>query len=481
MKITPVILCGGSGTRLWPLSRQYYPKQFLKLAGDETLFQQSISRLIGLATKHLQIEEILIITNESHRFIVLEQIKFMNLTVPIRILLEPKPRNTAPALTLAALASHNKNTESVLVVTPADHYIKDHKKFKLTVQEAIKVVEKNTIVTIGIKPTRPETGFGYIHFKGNSLVKNVIAFREKPSITNAEKMIKQGNHAWNSGIFILHSNTWLASIHKANSFISEAISHAWQKKIIDQKFERPDKDSFNKSPTDSIDYSVMEKFRELEINVKLILLNTTWSDLGSFDSLDNLEIKDNDGNIFKGDVVSINTKNTIAMTEKNNISLLGVKNLIVIQTSDNVLVANKDDAQSIKELVKVLKKNHQYLLKEHTRVNRPWGWFELIDVGHNYKVKKIHVNPGASLSYQSHRYRNEHWVSVKGKATVIRDDIKFFLKHNESTFIKKNVKHQLMNSTKDSLEIIEVQTGNKLIEEDIIRFHDSYGRSTSDT
>lgn len=476
MKITPVILCGGSGTRLWPLSRQHYPKQFLKLVGDTTLFQQSVSRAIALQNNHIQIEEILIVTNENHRFLVLEQLDDLKLKIPVRILLEPEPKNTAPALTLAALAAQDSNPDSILVVTPADHYVKDLHQFTQTMHEAIKAVQDKVIVTLGINPTRPDIGFGYIHYEGNDVVKNALTFKEKPELAAAKKMIELGQHAWNGGMFILQSKTWLDEIEESNAEIFKTVQKAWHKKDKDQWFERPNSELFKHSPSDSIDYAVMEKVNELGIDTKLVVLDAGWSDLGSFDALDEIEQKDKDGNIFKGDVVSLNTKNSIAITSKKNVSLLGVSDLIVIETADSVLVANKNDAQSIKELVSLLGKNHQPLLSEHLRVNRPWGWFETIDEGLNFKVKRILVSPGAKLSYQSHAYRNEHWVVIQGKATIIQDGKQMNLDHNESTYIKKGVKHQLMNLEKKQLEIIEVQTGTKVIEEDIQRFIDDYGR-----
>ena len=476
MKITPVILCGGSGTRLWPLSRQHYPKQFLKLVGESTLFQQCITRAIALQNNDIQVEEILIVTNENHRFLVLEQLDELKLKVPSRILLEPEPKNTAPALTLAAFGAKDTNPDSVLVVTPADHYVKDSHRFTKAMHEAIKAVQDKVIVTFGINPTRPDTGFGYVYFEGDAAVKSVLTFKEKPELKAAQQMIEQGHHAWNGGMFILHSKTWLNAIEQSNAEIFNIVQNSWQNKNKDEWFERPDRELFKQSPLDSIDYGVMEKAKELCVDVKLVILDAGWSDLGSFGALDEIEAKDKDGNVFKGDVVSLNVQNTIAITSKKNISLLGVDNLIVIETADSVLVANKNDAQSIKELVRLLEKNHQTLLNEHTKVNRPWGWFETIDEGKNFKVKKIQVNPGGKLSYQSHKYRNEHWVVVKGNATIIKDGEKLILNHDESTFINKGVKHQLMNIGSETLEIIEVQTGLKVVEDDITRYEDKYGR-----
>jgi mannose-1-phosphate guanylyltransferase/mannose-6-phosphate isomerase len=364
----------------------------------------------------------------------------------------------------------------VIVVTPADHFVKNLNQFTQAIHEAIKSAKEKTIVTLGINPTRPDTGFGYIHFEGDDLVKNVLSFKEKPESKAAQQMVDEGQHAWNGGMFILQSKTWLDAIQQINPKIYTSIKKAWQNKNKDQWFERPDAELFKQSPSDSIDYAVMEKVQEFKVDVKLVVLNAGWSDLGSFDALDDIEEKDQDGNIFKGDVVSLNSKNTIAITSKKNLSLLGVENLIVIETADSFLVANKNDAQSIKDLVKLLEKNHQPLLNEHKKVNRPWGWFETIDEDSNFKVKRIQVNSGARLSYQSHRFRNEHWVVIKGKATIIQDGTEMTLEHDQSTYIKKDVKHQLINHENINLEIIEVQTGLKVIEEDIQRFEDIYGR-----
>jgi len=476
MKISPIILCGGSGTRLWPLSRKNFPKQFLKLVGDSTLFQQSVNRALALENNNIQIEEVLIITNENHRFLVLEQLDELNLKAPVRILLEPEPKNTAPALTLAALAAQDFNSDSILVVTPADHYVKDLNQFTQAMHEAIKAVQEKTIVTLGINPTHADTGFGYIDYKGDGNVKDVFTFKEKPKLESAKQMIDLGQHAWNGGIFILKPKTWIDAIQTCNIEIFTSITHAWQHKKADQFFERPNSEYFKQSPSDSIDYAVMEKINELDVVVKLVLLDAGWSDLGSFAALDEIAEKDKGSNIFKGDVVCINTKNTIAIASKKNISLLGVKNLIVMETADSVLIANKNDAQSIKDLVKVLEKKHQHLLDVHTRVNRPWGWFETLEETSTFKVKRIHINSGKSISLQRHQHRSESWVVVQGEATVIKDRQEFVLKQNESTYIEKNEVHRLSNNTNDILQIIEVQSGIYLGEDDIIRFDDQYGR-----
>jgi len=476
MKITPLILCGGSGTRLWPLSRQYYPKQFLRLAGKSTLFQQSVARAVALQSTNIELNEILIVTNEQHRFLVLEQLDEMKLNIKTRILLEPKPLNTAPALTLAALASQDQDLESILVVTPADHFIKDEVKFVEAMHLAIGTVQDKMIITLGIKPTQPDIGLGYIAYLGDGLIKTVQSFTEKPNIEKAQAMLSTGNYAWNAGIFILKSQTWDDAIQQAEPKIHDAIIQSWQQKSVDRWFERPNEKSFNQSPSNSIDYAVMEQAQDLGLDLRLVELDAGWSDLGSFDALDDILDRDENQNITQGDVVSIQSKNNIALSTKKNISLVGVENLIVIETADAVLVADKKDAQSIKKLVQLLEKNHSYLLKEHTRVYRPWGWFETMDEGPNFKVKRIQINPSKSISLQKHQQRSEHWVVVRGQASIIKDDQTITLLENESTYIKKNQIHRLTNNTKGILQVIEVQTGNYLGEDDIERIDDYYGR-----
>ena len=289
-------------------------------------------------------------------------------------------------------------------------------------------------------------------------------------------MIEQGQHAWNGGMFIMQSKAWLDAIQQSNPEIFKSVNNAWQNKKTDQWFERPDAELFKQSPSDSIDYAVMEKTKELSLDLKLVVLDAGWSDLGSFDALDEIEDKDKDGNVFKGDVVSLNTKNTIAISSKKNISLLGISDLIVIETADSVLVANKKDAQSIKELVSLLEKNHQPLLNEHLRVNRPWGWFETIHEGLNFKVKRIQINPGKSISLQRHQKRSEHWVVVLGKAMVQKGNQEFELNQNQSIYININEVHRLSNKLNEILQIIEVQSGKYLGEDDVERLMDDFNR-----
>lgn len=474
--ITPIILCGGSGTRLWPLSRKNYPKQFLNLVADISLFQQTILRLIDLENIDTRIEEIIVITNENHRFLALEQLDNLNLKIPYKILLEPESKNTAPALTFAAFEAYDKNPNSVLVVTPADHYIKDLKKFILVIRKSIKSVQEKTIVTLGIKATRPDTGFGYIQYEGSHQVKDVLSFEEKPDFNKAKQFIDDGFYTWNSGIFLLQSHTWLNLIQQCNPFIYEPIRRAWEFKSVDKWFVRPNPELFQNSHADSIDYAVMEKIKDLDIQVKLYTLDVGWSDLGSFTALSEIKEKDQKGNIFQGDIVSLNTKNTFAISSKKNISLLGLDNLIIIETSDSILIANKNDADSVKNIVKILEKNNRHLIDDNKKVNRPWGWFEILEDSRNYKVKRIQINPRKSISLQRHKKRSEHWIVVQGEASIIKNHECFKLTVNQSIFIKKNEIHRISNNTENILQIIEVQTGEYLGEDDIERLEDLYGR-----
>ena len=475
-KITAVILCGGSGTRLWPLSRKNFPKQFLNLTGDKTLFQKTIERIVSIEDSKFQIEEILIVTNENHRFLVLEQLDALEVTMPTRILLEPTQRNTAPALTLAVIAAAERDPDSIIVAMPSDHYVKDLNSFLESMRLAICAVNDKTIVVLGIEPTSPNTGFGYIEFKGNCNVRDVIAFKEKPCLEEAKKMIEKGTFAWNGGIFIHQSKTWLHAIQESSPDIFDSINTSWQRRTTDEWFIRPDIKEFNGSRSISIDYAVMEEVSMLGIAVKLVLLNAGWSDLGSFSAIEEIESKDGSGNIFKGDILALNSKNNIAITSKKTISLLGVNDLIIVDSGDALLVANKKDSQSIKELVKLLEVNHSNLLDENRVINRPWGWFELIEEGSSHKVKHIQINPGRAISLQKHQKRSEHWVVVKGEAMITKDKKSFKLYENQSTFIEKDQIHRIENKTEKMLHIIEVQSGSYLGEDDIIRIEDKYGR-----
>ena len=474
--IIPVILCGGSGTRLWPLSRSSHPKQFIRLNGVFSLFQNTIKRLLKLNPKKININEIIIVTNEIHRFLVIEQLKDLEIKCNVKVILEPTAKNTAPALTLAALSAQEDHPDSILIVSPADHHIENRSVFRNALMLAVDSVEKNSIVTLGIKPKYPGTGFGYIKYDGNLKVKRVLDFKEKPDTNQAEKFIKSGQYAWNTGIFITNSSTWVSSLQKTNKKMYESVFESFKLKDVDDWFIRPNKIKFNNTPPDSIDYAVIEKFKDINLKILLIELNARWDDVGSFFALKEFLDEDKNNNFITGDVEMINSADNIVFSSKKNISLVGISDLIIVETSDAVLIANKNDAQNIKFLVDKIKKKNKKLVEEHTKIHRPWGWFETIEEGKNFKVKRIFLNPMATLSYQSHKFRNEHWVVVYGRATIIVDEQEFTLNVDESTYIKKGQKHQLQNTTNKPVEIIEVQTGKKITEDDIFRYKDVYGR-----
>ena len=471
--ITPVILCGGSGTRLWPLSRTNYPKQFIKFNDDFTLFQKTIIRLQLLSNKFFSINEVLIMTNEKNRYLVLEQLEKININLKFRIILEPISLNTAPSLTLASLAAPDSN----LIVLPSDHYIKNDKTFKSSIHKSIRHLEDNFIFLLGAKPTSTNSSYGYIIYKGNEIIKNVTGFIEKPDSNLAKKLITDENCLWNLGIFILRSNTWLNAVSVTNKLMYENVKKSWKKKTIDNLFERPHKVSFSKSPSNSIDYAVIEKALSINLKIKLIELKTEWSDLGEFSSLDSIYKKNSNGNTLQGSVFEKDTCNTTVIGSNKNISLLGVRDLIIVDTKDALLIINKNSQSSMKELINIIRKINVDILTEHTTAHRPWGKFDLILNERNSKIKKITVKPKSELSYQSHKYRNEHWIVLKGVATIKKNGKTFKIKKDESTYIAKGDKHRLINNENIDLEIIEVQTGVKVSEKDIIRYDDIYGRN----
>ena len=387
--ITPIVLCGGCGTRLWPLSRTNYPKQFIKLIGNFTLFQKTIIRLQLLNNKSFSIDEVLIITNEQHRFLVLEQLEKINVNLKFRIILEPISLNTAPSLTLASLAAPDSN----LVVLPSDHYIKNDKAFKSAIHKSIRYLDDHFIFLLGSKPKSAKISYGYITFKGNEIIKNVTGFIEKPDSISAGKLIANENCLWNLGIFILRSNTWLNAISTTNKLMYENIKKSWKKKTIDNLFERPHKVSFSKSPSNSIDYAVIEKALSINLKIKLIELKTEWSDLGEFSSLDTIYKKNRHGNTLQGSVIEKDTRNTTVIGSNKNITLLGVRDLIIVDTKDALLIINKNSQSSMKELINMIKKINVDILTEYSTVHRPWGKFDLILNERNSKIKKITVKP----------------------------------------------------------------------------------------
>lgn len=478
LKITPVILAGGSGTRLWPLSRAGFPKQFLCLLERESLFQQSVLRLNDISASDLEVSETLIITNEEHRFLALEQLREIS-KISAKLLLEPVGRNTAPALTLAALQATSKGDDPILLVSPADQTIINKDAYIKAIQNSIRVAADGHIVILGVDPNKPEIGFGYIKKTGSSGQYNeyeVEQFVEKPDIDTATQYLSSGNFLWNSGIFILRASAWLNALNFFRPDILNATIQSFSKRNIDDNFIRPDKLLFEKIANDSIDYSVIEKCPRSSFSIKIIPLDAGWNDLGSWDAVWQNGVQDNEGNILYGDSMIEDTENTLVYASHRLVGVIGVSDLIIIETADAVLIADRNMSQHVKKIVNKLQSNNRQERSLHRKVSRPWGWYDSLEEGDRFKVKRIQVNPGASLSLQHHTKRAEHWVVVKGIASVECGSKSFILHENESTFIPLGEKHRLSNFGKEPLEIIEVQSGSYLGEDDIIRLGDNYGR-----
>ena len=487
MKVQPVILSGGAGTRLWPLSREQYPKQLLSFRGEHTLLQDTVQRLDGLSKLVGQVAEPIIVCNEQHRFLVAEQMRFIDCN-PVAILLEPIGRNTAPALTVAALASMKMENDGILLVMPADHVITNIDQYHQAVNEAVILAEKGMLVTFGIVPTSAETGFGYIH-KGKLLASLTSeasalgpqsyfldAFVEKPDAATAQAYVDSGEYLWNSGMFVMRASVWLEQLEKCQPDMLVACRKAYQAASDDLDFIRLETKAFEGCPADSIDYAVMEKLGATEAAV--VPLDADWSDLGAWSAIWEVGESSPDGNVTKGDVLSHGCRNSLFYSEHRLVAGVGVENLLVVETADAVLVAHKDHAQDVKKIVEQLKADGRSERLVHRQVFRPWGSYEGVDAGERFQVKRIVVKPGASLSLQMHHHRAEHWIVVKGTAKVTCGDKEFLLAENQSTYIPIGEKHRLENPGTLPLEIIEVQSGGYLGEDDIVRFEDVYGRES---
>jgi mannose-1-phosphate guanylyltransferase/mannose-6-phosphate isomerase len=492
INVTPVILCGGSGTRLWPLSRSGFPKQFLCLKGDESLFQQAARRLANLSAPDMQVAPPLIVTGEEHRFLASEQLREAGIDIGAA-LLEPAGRNTAPALTLAALSAlaaseaENQEVDPVLVVTPADQTVLDTAAFTAAITAAIRQAQAGDIVILGIPPDAPETGYGYVQVAPSSRdakeklpIHQVTAFTEKPDLETAQKYLSEGNYFWNAGIFILKASTWIAALKTFRPDILQATQNAWQARGLDNnsvtQFIRPGKAEFEAIPAESIDYAVMEKCPESNFAIHMVPLNAGWSDLGAWDAVWKVLTKDAQGNAHIGDVLTTDTRNTLVHASHRLVSLVGVEDLIVIETPDAVMVAKKNRSQDVKHIVNALNTNGREEHALHRKVHRPWGWYDSVDEGGCFKVKRILVKPGAALSLQKHHHRAEHWIVVKGSAEITNGEKVLTLSENQSTYIPSGELHRLKNPGASPLEIIEVQSGSYLGEDDIVRFEDHYGR-----
>ena len=470
--ITPIIMAGGTGSRLWPLSRELYPKQFLKVIGEQSMLQQTIARLSGLEHKAP-----MLICNEEHRFIAAEQMRIGGFEHS-GIILEPIGRNTAPAIALAALQAVSnaaEGEEPILLVLAADHVIENIAAFESAVQRALPYALEDQLVTFGIVPTAPETGYGYIKAgKQNGNAFTVSEFVEKPNLATAQKYISNGSYYWNSGMFLFKASRYLKELEVFSpemlSICKQAIANP--KQDLDLDFVRVDKDIFETCPDDSIDYAVMEKSQ----NVMVVPMDAGWSDVGSFSSLWEVSAKDNNKNVIKGDVISVDSTNNYIYAENKLVSTVGVDNLVIIETKDAILVADKDQVQNVKTIVKKLKDAGRTEHKLHREVYRPWGKYDSIDFGKRDQVKRITVKPGEKLSIQKHHHRSEHWIVVSGTASVLNGDKTILVTEDESTYIPLGTIHALENPGKIPLEMIEVQTGSYLGEDDIVRFEDRYGR-----
>lgn len=478
MLIQPVVLSGGSGTRLWPLSREKYPKQLLPLIGDDSLLQATVRRVEGLSGVQHTVP--MVVCNEEYRFVIAEQLRLMN--TPGAILLEPCGRNTAPALTLAALAAMRDGSDPILLVMPSDHVILDTPAFQAVVRQGAELADAGAVVTFGITPDSPETGYGYIQggtAVGDSAAQAITRFVEKPDAATAQAYLDDGSYFWNSGLFMMRASVWLAAIEICRNDILAACIAAWEQGSIDGEFLRVGKTAFAQCPKDSIDYAVMERLVEgndaLPPGV-VIPLSAGWSDVGAWDALWDVLPKNDDGNVVQGDVVMLDCRNTLAMSEGRLLACLGVEDMVVVQTPDAVLVAHKSKTQAVKQIVDHLKREGRSEGELHRKVYRPWGSYDGVDVGERFLVKRIVVKPGSCLSLQMHHHRAEHWIVVRGTAKVTRGDSSFLVSENESTFIPLGTQHRLENPGRIPLEMIEVQSGSYLGEDDIVRFEDVYGR-----
>jgi len=466
--IVPVILSGGSGTRLWPLSRKLYPKQFLSLVNETTLFQDTVMRLPA------ETSDPVIICNEEHRFIVSEQLRQIK-SGNKGIILEPVGKNTAPAIALAAISLLNEGEDPTLLILSADHLIDGNEKFREAIEIASKVSEKGKIVTFGIHPNKPETGFGYIEVNNSkkSQYYNIVSFTEKPNFEIAKKYLASGVHYWNSGIFMFKASVYLRELEKYEPEIYAICKKSFTKRYNDLDFIRLDNKEFYKCPDKSIDYAIMEKTKTGVV----VPFNGNWSDIGSWQALWESKSKDSNNNFSEGDVILNEVSNSYVYSPNRLVSVNDLSDLIVIDTQDALLVSSMKNSQNIKTIVQKLKSENRSESDNHQKVYRPWGYYNLIDHGKGFQVKRIFVNSGAKLSLQRHEKRSEHWVIVKGVARVTCGEKVFQLKENESTYIPKGEIHRLENIKKTPLEVIEVQTGTYLGEDDITRLEDDYLRN----
>jgi len=464
LNIIPVILSGGYGTRLWPLSRKQYPKQYLSLAGNNTMLQETILRLNGIES----LANPIVVCNAGHRFLVAEQCQQIDMCNPT-ILLEPVGRNTAPAIAAAALQSIKKLDNAILLILPADHVIQDIKAFHKAINIASEQAQKGKLVTFGVVPTEANTGYGYIKSSKDGRVEKFV---EKPDLQTAQSYLKQGDYLWNSGMFMFQTKTLVNELAVYSPNIVKSVSRAISNAVNDLDFIRLDRKAFESSPSDSIDYALMEK----SDNVVVVPLDAGWNDIGAWPALYNIGERDNQSNVIKGDVIIQDTTRSYINADHHMVVAIGVDNLIIVDTPDATFVATQDKAHEIKSIVESLQFGGRSEGATHRKVYRPWGWYDSIESGEYFQVKRLHIEPGAKLSLQMHHQRAEHWVVVNGTATVTSGEKILTLNKGDSTYIPLGVTHALENQTNKPLEIIEVQSGAYLGEDDIVRFEDVYGR-----
>jgi len=475
--LQPVIIAGGSGTRLWPLSRAHYPKQFLALQGPQSLFQLAVRRLGALAAADIAVAPACVIGNEEHRFLMREQLAALPMP-SATFLLEPVGRNTAPAMTLAALLALTETADPVLVVTPADQTVADEKAFAAALQRAVRIAAGGAFVVLGVLPDRPETGFGYIRCSDDDAdAPGVSGFVEKPDAETARRYLAEGGYFWNSGMFVVRASVWLKALQRFRPDIASATRAAWDEHQADPPFLRPQAERFAAIPGESVDYAVLEKCPGCaDIDIRMVPLHAGWSDLGAWDAVWQVSAKDAGGNASVGDVMLRDTQNALVHATSRLVGVVGLNDVVVVETSDAVLVADRSRSQDVKHLVAELQRAGRSEPQLHRLLHRPWGWYDSIDAGSRFQVKRIMVKPGASLSLQKHHHRAEHWIVVSGTAEVTNGEQVILLTENQSTYIPLGQVHRLANPGKVPLEIIEVQSGSYLGEDDIVRFEDNYGR-----
>ena len=463
----PVILSGGAGSRLWPLSRGQYPKQFLPLVSDKTLIQETLLRLYGVDDLTAPIA----VCNEDHRFMLAEQLQEIG-SKPAAIILEPVGKNTAPAVAIAALSAESE--DDILLVLPADHVIEDISAFHTSINQARDLAQQGFMVTFGIVPSGPETGYGYIKRgqtqQGNAY--DVAAFVEKPDHTTAMRYVDSGEYLWNSGMFAFKAGKFLQELEKFNPAMLSACRKAFAAAKVDLDFTRLDKQAFSDCPSDSIDYAVMEKTDQAVV----IPLDAGWNDVGSWSAIWDVTNKDEFGNAISGDVLTVDTCNSFLYSENKLVAAIGLRDFVVVETDDAVMVAPKDRVQEVKAIVDQLKEIGRHEATIHRKVYRPWGHYDSVDIGERHQTKRIVVKPGARLSVQKHHHRAEHWIVVKGTALVTKGEEKILLSENESIYIPLGTLHCLENPGVIPLEMVEVQSGSYLGEDDIVRYDDKYGR-----